>query len=142
MKTKSRNSYYLRKYGHTEAEVLQMLAEQGGVCKITGKPPGTRALHVDHDHAIPKIKLISKKIGPKNWAAYTTFQPKYPKLYFEAYGTTKSEAVRKVRKFLLRASVRGLLSWSANALLAKASDNHNVLQNAAEYLREYEAKFY
>ncbi len=52
-----RDSTLRRVYGITEAQYDAMLAAQGGVCALCGKPPkpgGVRSssrLHVDHDHA-------------------------------------------------------------------------------------------
>ena len=42
--------YYERKYGITQDDYDHMLAEQGGVCAICGRPPKTRRLSVDHNH--------------------------------------------------------------------------------------------
>lgn len=142
MPKKNRNSYLDRKYGITEADYERMLAAQDGVCWISGVSPDQIRLHIDHDHSIPKIKLETKKIAANKWAANTVYQPDRPKLYFEAYGTTKGEAVQKVRKMLLKCSVRGLLSWRANRLLGQARDNPNILAAAADYLREFEKKFH
>ena len=46
-----RARYRLLKYGIAPADYERMMAEQGGLCKICGNPPGARSLHVDHDHS-------------------------------------------------------------------------------------------
>jgi hypothetical protein len=52
-----RDARLLQNYGITEAQYDAMLAAQGGVCVVCGKPPkpggvgAARCLHVDHDHA-------------------------------------------------------------------------------------------
>lgn len=141
MKIKSRDSYLLRKYGITEKDYEEMLTNQKGVCKICERPPGKVRLHVDHDHSLIKVKIITEKVNGV-WLARTEHQPKRPKLYFEGSGSTKSEAIRKVRKSLLKCSVRGLLSWHCNTLLQKAKDNPTILANAAKYLQQYEQKYH
>lgn len=149
----SKETYLLRKYGITLKEHRQMLKDQNGACKICGKThtqdgrPIT--FHTDHCHAIPKIKVKASSNpdggwGPdhKRWIAETVNPPaKYPKLYFEAYGDTKSEAVQAVRKQLKKAATRFLVCWGCNSLLAKGRDNHEVFSAAASYLREFEKRF-
>ena len=47
-----RRSYLKRTHGITVAQYDEMLAAQGGVCAICGRPPREDiSLHVDHDHA-------------------------------------------------------------------------------------------
>jgi hypothetical protein len=56
-----RNRALERKFGITRAEYDQMLADQGGVCKLCdGKEPypGSRALCVDHDHETGKVRSL------------------------------------------------------------------------------------
>ncbi len=45
-----REKNYRRLYGITIEEYEEQLARQNGGCAICGKLPGTRRLHVDHDH--------------------------------------------------------------------------------------------
>ena len=47
----------LKKYGVGLAWYVSQLEKQGGGCAITGKPPGTKRLHVDHDHSWTKAAL-------------------------------------------------------------------------------------
>jgi hypothetical protein len=51
------------KYGITVEEYDVMLAAQGGVCAIcgkppTGKPPAQTCLHVDHDHESEVVRAL------------------------------------------------------------------------------------
>lgn len=49
----------IRRYGITEAAYNKLLAEQGGVCKICGRPPTkgvSKVLQVDHDHKSGSIR--------------------------------------------------------------------------------------
>lgn len=34
----------------TDRQKQMMIEDQGGVCAICGRPPGTRQLNIDHDH--------------------------------------------------------------------------------------------
>lgn len=47
---------HLARYGLTLEGYEGMLLEQGGGCAICGLPPGTRALHVDHDHRTGEVR--------------------------------------------------------------------------------------
>ncbi|MGZ9930008.1 endonuclease VII domain-containing protein [Streptomyces sp. NC-S4] len=52
---RNRASYFVRKYGITEAERDEMIAAQGGVCVICRIAP---AEHVDHDHQTGKVRGV------------------------------------------------------------------------------------
>jgi len=45
-----------RQLGVTADMYAAMLAEQGGGCAVCGRPPRTRRLHVDHDHATGRVR--------------------------------------------------------------------------------------
>lgn len=47
---------YLRRYGITRAQYLEMNDDQAGRCAICGKPPKTRDLAVDHNHVTGKVR--------------------------------------------------------------------------------------
>jgi len=49
-----RNAEYKRKYGITLEQYDTMLAAQGGVCAICGRPPKKNRLAVEHDHGPSK----------------------------------------------------------------------------------------
>lgn len=54
-----RKSYLKRKFGITPERYDAMLAAQGGVCAICGRPPNSgAALHIDHDHRTNRIRGI------------------------------------------------------------------------------------
>lgn len=42
--------------GVTDAEYQALLTLQGGGCAICHRPPKTRRLHVDHDHATGRVR--------------------------------------------------------------------------------------
>ena len=52
-------SYLYQKYGLTEVQYSKMLALQGGVCAICGKPPKKRRLHTDHDHQTGRVRCLA-----------------------------------------------------------------------------------
>ena len=45
-----RKSHLKRTFGLSEVDYERILAQQGGGCAICGRVPGSRHLHVDHDH--------------------------------------------------------------------------------------------
>ena len=47
---RARDRYLRKTYGITLVEYDLVLASQGGVCALCGKPPKARRLHVDHNH--------------------------------------------------------------------------------------------
>lgn len=57
-KRAQRNQDYKRHYGLTVEKYEAMLAEQGGVCAISGQSPNAKRLHVDHDHATKVVRQL------------------------------------------------------------------------------------
>ena len=55
-KVEQRDAYLRRTFGFSHAEYENLLALQGGGCRICGKRPGKIALHVDHDHETGEIR--------------------------------------------------------------------------------------
>ena len=53
----ARDRYLWTTYGLREHDYIRLLEAQGGVCAISGRPGGTRSLHVDHLH-VPKYKAM------------------------------------------------------------------------------------
>jgi len=45
-----------RRYGITVAQYDKMLKRQKGTCALCGKPPKTKRLAVDHDHATKRVR--------------------------------------------------------------------------------------
>jgi hypothetical protein len=113
------------------------LKAQGGGCWICGVKPGTRRLHVDHDHSWKKIKINTfREEAPYlgSWAASAV----YGTTEYTGYGEKKSLAVKMVKDKLKKASVRGLLCYSHNAGLQKYQDRPDLLRNAAAYLERHQ----
>lgn len=108
------------------------LEEQEGGCGICERPEGTRRLHVDHDHSWKKIKIETMKTGG-SWVAKALY---LGNLYLES-SEKKPTAVRKIKRLLLKNSVRGLLCYSCNAGLQKFSDSPTRFRAAAKYLEAH-----
>jgi hypothetical protein len=122
-------------YNITLADYEKMEKTHGGKCWISGRPPGSRRLHVDHDHSWKKVKITTSKLSETgNWVATAN----YLHTDYTGYGAKKSLAVREVKRKLLRASVRGLLTYSINAGLQKFSDDPKLLRVAADYLEKHQ----
>lgn len=146
----STDAYLRRKYGIDRKVKRRMANEQNNACKICKrthtqatkrKPSHPILFHVDHDHAIEKAKITVLKLASGVWHAEVSPYPGLPRLYIFSTAKLKREAVNFIRQYLKRASVRGLLCWHCNALLAKGRDNPEVFENAALYLRESEARY-
>jgi len=127
-----RDKYLQKKFEITEAEYDEQLKKQGGGCKICGKPPTGKALHVDHDHAVERQKVYSKKSPVGGWSAWAGDGTQY-----FTTAALKSVAISRIRKCLKKLSVRGILCWKCNTSLKKFNDNPVLMQNSAVYILSY-----
>lgn len=134
-KKTTRDNYLRRKFGHTEAAYNERLKKQGGGCKFCGKPVVNVSLHVDHDHKIETMKIISMKNGAGTWTAWPVLQTGVFNFYCEH--RLKATARAMVKQHLKRLSVRDILCWGCNAGLKKFMDNPVALANAGKFLKEY-----
>jgi hypothetical protein len=123
----------IKTYGITLIEYESMLRDQGGGCAICGREPTTKRLHVDHDHAFDRVKLVTLKTEV-GWNSSTPegFVP-----WVTAFAKTKSLAIKAAKHQLKRLSVRGLLCWSDNTALQKYRDDPERMEAAARYLRKF-----
>jgi hypothetical protein len=137
----ARDKYLNKKFCVSEKEFNTALEKQNNGCKICGRPPATKALHVDHDHAVERWKILSKKTS-EGWCAW----PKSGgaddggserKISFVEEGRTKQEARAKVKAKLKRLSARGILCWKCNTALPSFSDDPILMRKAADYLENY-----
>src|SRR5271157_3452139 len=90
-------------YGITLVEYEKLLKAGNGVCWICGNPPGTRRLHVDHDHGWTKVRVEYEK-DIDFWLARAEYNG-YPYLHSSRY---KFQAAQTIKRKLKRASIRGL----------------------------------
>ena len=128
-----------RTFGITLDEYNVRLADQGGVCKICGRPPGTKRLAVDHDHKFDRIKITIIKYGN----AFKGSCPTFPSsVLIRTYvGITKIEVRKSLRLYLRRKSIRGIICVNCNRGLQKFYDKPERFEAAARYLREFEERF-
>lgn len=56
---RARDARLKKLYGISSIEYEQILAWQGGVCAICGRPPKSRRLHVDHDHSTGYVRGLT-----------------------------------------------------------------------------------
>lgn len=128
-----------KKYGISEKEWDEMFAKQGKVCKICGRPPSGRSLHTEHDHRLVYYKIKTKKLE-EGWLAETNDEINPIRLGFNSVRKTKSEAIRAVKRSLLRASIRGICCYGCNSMLRWGHDDPSILRSAAKYLDDYHTK--
>ena len=145
--TTPRDKYLRKNFLITEKEYRDALSKNGGVCQVTGNPPGPSvSLAVDHDHKIERWKIVSEKISGLWYSWPKGFRPETPPVYnqssnrliFIEHDRLKAISRAKVKARLKRLSVRGILSWLANSGLRKWQDNPEYLENAAKYIRNYQ----
>jgi hypothetical protein len=114
----------------------KQLAEQNFGCAVCARPPGTRRLHVDHDHSWKKVKVeADRNCSCDCWHALAVYNGRE----YKAVEAKKSLAIRGVKRQMLRASVRGLLCYPCNAGLQKFVDNPELLRSAADYLARHQS---
>jgi hypothetical protein len=121
-----------KSYGITLEEYNRLLEDGGGKCWICSTEPGTRRLHVDHDHAYKKSRIISERSGD-GWTLWTIYNGQT----FDGFGKKKSEAKQSLLRKMKRASVRGLLCASCNRGLRFYRDCPEIFRKAALYLDEF-----
>jgi hypothetical protein len=49
----------LQKYGAYTDDIDQIIADQGGVCKSCGGPPGLKGFHIDHHHETNRFRGLT-----------------------------------------------------------------------------------
>ena len=132
-----RNEYLIEHYGITAERYAEMMIEQGGVCKCCGQAPTGRPLHVDHCHAIARLKFKVVLVASGIWAAAI---PAFNTV-LESTISLKDAKI-KAKRWLLAKSVRGLVCWRCNAGLQSFKESPENLRSAAKYLDSFRAMLY
>ena len=125
----TRDLYLRRHYNLTLEEYNEMMAEQGSVCALCGHPPKSRSLSVDHCHRYVKQAIHSQKVDSGLWKAWTETMWEY--------GHSHGDAVQKIRRRMLRKSIRGLLCYRCNKGIAFYRDDPKLFRRVAEYLERF-----
>lgn len=58
VKYKKRMRMLYERYGISAQQYLDLAEKQENLCAICGKPPGSKALAVDHDHATGEVRAL------------------------------------------------------------------------------------
>jgi hypothetical protein len=136
-----------RKFFRELPEYEVFLRDQGTACKICRRPPGTRRLSVDHDHAVDKVKVRVGFNDANACGEYIAVSDKYKNMVYCGYGKTKKEAWKNCKLILFQASIRGLLCFLCNGGIQHFEDSKAPLtpaerfDNAAKYFRDFEGSF-
>ena len=128
------NKRLLKTYGITLAEYDRMCATHDGVCWICSKPPGKVRLSVDHDHAVNRVKVRTEKASTGQWGAEAI----YKGILYVCHNKKRGLAIKEVKGYLKRASVRGILCSWCNRGLRYYRDNPEFMKKAAEYLERHQ----
>ena len=131
-----RDAYYLKKYGVGLDWYNARFKEQGGCCGICHRPQElfNKRFAVDHDHHLVRLKIWTRKLGPRWWKAGAN----EGHWVFWACEETKPHAIRQVKSEMRAASCRGLLCPWCNRGLRFYADDPTRLANAAEYLKRHQ----
>lgn len=69
----------------TLADHRRLLADQGGVCALGGKPPTRRGLDVDHDHSDPRGRVRGLSVTLGRFESGQVFTSKTTVARFQEY---------------------------------------------------------
>lgn len=121
-----------KQYGRGLDWYTSQFEKQNFGCAVCTDGPGTRRLHVDHDHRYKYVKIESRKcIG--EWETTSTYSGNQ----YVNVGHTKSEAIQKMKLELKRDSCRGLLCHRCNRAMILFRDNPELLEKAIIYLKKF-----
>jgi hypothetical protein len=131
-------------YGVTLEERTRRERHQHRRCIICRKKISECAskvgLHLDHWHALARVKVKIEKLKNGMWSAYNISFTRYgfhlPEKTFRFRSSNKRKAKKYVTQKLKRAANRGLVCWPCNSGLHRWDDLAK-LKRAVEYLEKY-----
>jgi len=134
-KEKRRDKMLRRVYGKSLAWYRHQFKRQGGHCFCCDFVPekGKLPLHVEHDHRLAKAHVFTVPMG-RLWIAFTA------EFGVIKQSHKKRRAVRLMKKWLKRKSVRGLVCWPCNSLIRKSYDQPDRMFKAAKLLDAHQKK--
>lgn len=111
------------------------------ICKVRRNKKGVvKELHVDHWHAMARIKVKLEKLKNGMWSAYNVefnrFGVHLAEGHFRFRSSNKRKAKKCVTQKLKRAANRGLPCWPCNSGLHRWDDPVK-LRRALKYLDAY-----
>jgi hypothetical protein len=128
-----------KKFGVNLAWYDRKLYEQGGTCALCPSTEKTRRLHVDHDHKWTQIKIETKKQSSVLWSSSGLWSASaiYRGMDYVCLSEKKNLAIRDVKEYLKRDSVRGLLCYRCNKFIV-GFGTPEKLRTAAAYLEAHQ----
>lgn len=142
---RKRDRYLRNQYGMSLKERTKRERKQKHRCAICRKPTeecaSKKGLHVDHWHALAKVKIKTAKVlNTNSWMAYNAdfqrFGIHLPEQYLRVTMENKKKAVKEVRMRLRRMANRGLLCWPCNSGVHRWDDPVK-LRRALHYMELY-----
>ena len=121
-----------KKFGVNLAWYDRKLKEQGGHCALCPSTEKTRRLHVDHDHKWTQVKIHTAKNFLGKWEAKAEYRGRT----YICASEKKHLAIRDVKEYLKRDSVRGLLCYRCNKFIV-GFGTPEKLRIAADYLETH-----
>jgi len=143
-KEKARDSRLMRTYGISLDQFNERAKSQGNkcyICKVKKNAKGeVKSLHVDHWHAIAKVKVKAEKSG-NGWRAYNVEFSRYgyslpEKTIKTKWCPTRNKAVKIVKNKLKEMANRGIICWPCNSGIHRWDDLVK-LERALKYLKKY-----
>ncbi len=121
-----------KKFGVNLAWYDRKLKEQGGHCALCSSTEKSRRLHVDHDHKWTQVKIETQKDRLGKWTALANYRGRE----YLCFSEKKHLAIRDVKGYLKRDSVRGLLCYRCNKFIV-GFGTPEKLRTAAAYLEAH-----
>jgi hypothetical protein len=122
-----------RSYGITLEEYDKLLAAGDGKCWVCRAAPGTRRLHVDHDHGYKKAGIIAEKDERGGWTLWAIYNGEN----YSGFSSKRADAKQSLLNKLKRAGVRGLACHLCNRGLQLFKSSPESLMRAHEYIEEF-----